>query len=301
MTSNNIKAYLMLVFATLFWAGNFVIGKFAFVEDIPPFSLVFFRWLTVWFILLPFTFKEISEKKKDIFNSLPLFLFFGLMTVGLFNSFVYISLQYTQVINASLFNTAIPAAIILFCFIFKIEKTNSFQLLGLLISTLGIIFIITRSDFNILLNLNFNVGDVWMIGAVICWGLYSAFLKKLKLKISLLSFVHVVCTCGLLFIFPQFVYEYIQGDIVNVNKAFLYCIIYTALFPSIVSYSCWAGAVSIIGANRAGIFLSLIPLFSTVMAIFIFDEKFQLYHGIGSALVIIGLFLSNKKIHNAKN
>ena len=134
-----------------------------------------------------------------------------------------------------------------------------------------------------------------MIGAVVCWGLYSAFLKKLELKISLLSFVHVVCTCGLLFLFPQFIYEYTQGDFVNVNKTFLYCIFYLALFPSIGSYYCWAGAVSMIGANRAGIFLSLIPLWSTGMAIFFFDEIFQLYHAIGSILVVIGLFLANKK------
>ena len=111
----------MLLLGTIFWAGNFIVGKLAFIEDIPPFSLVFFRWLTVWFILLPFTYKEISKNKNDIFNSLPLLLFLGLMSIGLFNSFVYISLQYTQVINASLFNTAIPAAIILFCFIFKFE------------------------------------------------------------------------------------------------------------------------------------------------------------------------------------
>ena len=101
-------------------------------------------------------------------------------------------------------------------------------------------------------------------------GTLFSFLKKLKLKISLLSFVHIVCTCGLLFLFPQFIYEYTQGDIINVNKTFLYCILYLALFPSIGSYYCWAGAVSIIGANRAGIFLSLIPLWSTAMAIFFF-------------------------------
>ena len=287
--------------ATFFWAGNFAIGKFAFLEDIPPYSLTFFRWLTVCLILLPFTYKEISKNKNDIFDSLPLLLFLGLTSVGLFNTFVYVSLQYTQVINASLFNTAIPAAIILFCFIFKFEKTNSFQLLGLLTSVFGILFIITRADLNVLLKLDFNVGDLWMIGAVICWGLYSAFLKKLKLKISLLSFVHIVCTCGLLFLFPQFIYEYTQGDIINVNKTFLYCILYLALFPSIGSYYCWAGAVSIIGANRAGIFLSLIPLWSTAMAIFFFNEIFQLYHAIGSTLVIIGLFLANKKIHHVKN
>ena len=134
-----------------------------------------------------------------------------------------------------------------------------------------------------------------MIGAVICWGLYSSFLKKLKLKISLLSFVHIVCTCGLIFLLPQFSYEYFQGNAATIDQTFIYCLIYLALFPSIGSYYCWAGAVSIIGPNRSGIFLSLIPLFSTFMAMFFFDEQFRYFHTIGSILVIIGLFLSNKK------
>ncbi len=297
--NKNIKAYLMLVLASIFWAGNFIVGKFAFFENIPPFSLVFFRWLTVWFILLPFTYKEILNNKKNIFNSFSLLLLLGLTSVGLFNSFVYISLNYTQVINASLFNTAIPAAIILFCFLFKIENTNSYQLAGLIISVIGVFAIITRLDLNILLTLSFNIGDIWMICAVFCWGIYSAFLKKLKLKISLLSLVHILCSCGLIFLFPQFLYEYSQSDIINVNKNFLYCLIYLALFPSIGSYYCWTGAVSIIGPNRAGIFLMLIPLFSAVMAIFFFKEEFQAYHFIGSIFVIIGLFLANKKIKNA--
>jgi len=293
--TKNIKAYLMLVLATFFWAGNFAIGKFAFLEDIPPYSLTFFRWLTVWLILFPFTYKEILKNKNDILNSLPLLFFLGLMTIGLFVPFVYTSLKNTTVTNATLLNTAIPAAIILFCYIFKFEKTNTFQLLGLLISTVGVLVIITRSDFNVLLNLDFNIGDIWMIAAVICWGLYSTFLKKLKLKISLFSTVQVVCTCGLLFALPQFFYEYNQGFVVNINKPFLFCIIYTAIFPSIVSYSCWTGAISIIGANRSGIFVSLIPLFGTGMAIFFFNEEFKFYHVIASILIIIGLFLSNKK------
>ena len=296
--SKNIKAYAMLVLASIFWAGNFIVGKFAFLEDIPPFSLVFFRWLTVWFILLPFTYKEILNNKNSIFNSFPLLLLLGLTSVGLFNSFVYISLNYTQVINASLFNTAIPAAIILLCFLFKIENTNSYQLVGLIISVIGVLAIITRLDLDIVLNLNFNIGDIWMICAVICWGVYSAFLKKLKLKVSLLALVHILCSCGLIFLFPQFFYEYSQGDIINVNNNFLYCLVYLALFPSIGSYYCWTGAVSIIGPNRAGIFLMLIPLFSAAMAIFFFKEEFQLYHFIGSIFVIIGLFLANKKIKN---
>ena len=296
--NKSIKAYLMLVLASIFWAGNFIVGKFAFFEDIPPFSLVFFRWLTVWFILLPFTYKEILNNKNNIFNNFFLLLLLGLTSVGLFNSFVYISLNYTQVINASLFNTAIPAAIILFCFLFKIENTNSYQLVGLIISVIGVFAIITRLDLNILLTLSFNIGDIWMICAVFCWGIYSAFLKKLKLKISLLSLVHILCSCGLIFLFPQFLYEYSQSDIINVDKNFLYCLVYLALFPSIGSYYCWTGAVSIIGPNRAGIFLMLIPMFSAVMAIFFFKEEFQLYHFIGSIFVIIGLFLANKKIKN---
>ena len=171
----------MLICATLFWAGNFIVGKFAFFSNIPPMSLVFFRWLLVWLILIPFTYKEILKFKNVILSNLPLLFFLALTSVGLFNSFTYLSLVHTQVINASLFNTAIPAIIILLCFIFKIEKTNKFQILGLFISVLGILSIITKLNLDILLALNFNKGDLIMIGGVISWGLYSSFLKKKKI------------------------------------------------------------------------------------------------------------------------
>ena len=111
--------------------------------------------------------------------------------------------------------------------------------------------------------------------------------------------VHVLCTFGLLFILPQFLYELSQGLTVKLNTNLVYTLIYLALFPSIGSYYCWAGAVAIIGANRAGIFLSLIPFFSTLMAIAFFNEKFQFFHLIGSILIVLGLFLSNKEIKNA--
>ena len=298
MNKNN-KAYLMLVCATLFWAGNFNVGKIAFIENIPPFSLAFFRWLLVWIILLPFTFKEILKIKKEIFKNLPLLFLLGFTSVAMFSSFTYNALNYTQVINASLFNTAIPAMIILVCFLLKIEKTNIFQLLGLLISILGILVIITRLDINILLSLDFNKGDLFMLGGVIAWGIYSAFLKKRTFEVSLLALIEIFCSLGLLVLFPAFLYELIQGKTLAVNKDLFYILLYVAIFPSIGSYYCWAGAVSIIGANRAGIFLSLIPLFSTIFAIMFFNEKFLFFHFIGSILIIIGLFLSNKKIINA--
>jgi drug/metabolite transporter (DMT)-like permease len=295
----NTKAYIMLVCATLFWAGNFMVGKFAFLENIPPMSLVFYRWSLVWILLLPFTFKEILKFKDLILDNLPLLFFLALTSVGLFNSFTYLALVHTQVINASLFNTAIPAIIILLCFIFKIEKTNKFQIIGLIISVFGILSIITKLDLNILYSLNFNKGDLIMIGGVITWGLYSAFLKKKTFSLPLLTLVHILCTFGLIFIFPQFLYEFSQGQVIELDFKLVGILIFLALFPSIGSYYCWAGAVSIIGANRAGIFLSLIPFFSTIMAIAFFNEQFQFFHLIGTILIIIGLFLSNKEIKNA--
>jgi len=295
----NTKAYIMLVCATLFWAGNFIVGKLAYLENIPPMSLVFFRWLLVWIILLPFTYKEILKNKDIILNNLPLLFFLALTSVGLFNSFTYLALVYTQVINASIFNTAIPATIIFLCFLLNIEKTNKFQILGLIISVLGILAIITKLNFNILLSLNFNKGDLIMIGGVITWGLYSSFLKKKSFTLPLLTLVHVLCTFGLIFIIPQFLYELSQGLTIKFNSNLAYTLFYLALFPSIGSYYCWAGAVAIIGANRAGIFLSLIPFFSTLMAISFFNEQFEFFHLIGSILIILGLFLSNKEIKNA--
>ena len=288
----------MLVCATLFWAGNFAVGKFAFIENVPPYSLAFFRWLLVWCILLPITFKEIFKLKEEISKNLSLFFILGFSSVGVFSAFTYNALVHTQVINASLFNTAIPAMIILVCFLLKIEKTNIFQISGLFISIIGILVIITRLDLNILLTLSFNKGDIYMLLAITAWGIYSAFLKKRNFDVSLLTLVQIICSFGLILLFPAFVYELAQGKTVEINHNLFYILFYIAIFPSIGSYYCWAGAVSIIGANRAGIFLSLIPLFSTIFAIIFFNEQFEFFHLIGSILIILGLFLSNKKVQN---
>jgi len=249
--------------------------------------------------LIPFTYKEIFRLKKIILKNFKLLFLLGLSSVFLYSALTYKALNYTQVINASLFNTAVPATIILVCFLLKIEKTNIFQLAGLLISTLGILAIVTRLDLNILNSLDFNKGDLLMIIAIISWGIYSAFLKKRNFKISLLALIQIICSFGLVLLAPAFLTELNQGYSLDINLNLFYILLYVAIFPSIGSYYCWAGAVSIIGANRAGIFLSLIPLFSTFFAMIFFDEKFLFFHLIGSILIILGLFLSNKEIKNA--
>ena len=229
------KAYVMLVCATLFWAGNFTIGKFAYLENIPPYSLAFLRWCLVWIILIPFTYKEIFKLKNHIKKNFFLFIILGSMSVCIFTSFTYNALNYTQVINASLFNTAIPVTIILVCFILKIEKTNIFQISGLLISILGILAIITRLDLNILLSLNFNKGDLFMIGAIIAWGIYSAYLRKRNFEVSLLTLVQIICTFGLLFLLPLFILDITQGKTVQIGSNLFYILLYVAIFPSIGS------------------------------------------------------------------
>jgi len=138
-----------------------------------------------------------------------------------------------------------------------------------------------------------------LIGAIIAWGIYSAYLRKRTFDVSLLALVHIICTFGLIFLLPLFILDITQGKVIDVSENLFYILVYVAIFPSIGSYYCWAGAVSIIGANRAGIFLSLIPLFSTIMAIFFYNEKFEFFHLIGAILIILGLFLSNKEIKDA--
>ena len=160
---------------------------------------------------ITFYLQRILKNKDIILNNLPLLFFLALTSVGLFNSFTYLALVHTQVINASLFNTAIPAMIIFLCFLLKIEKTNKFQIFGLIISVLGILSIITKLDLNILLSLNFNKGDLIMIGGSNYLGLIFFFFKKKKFTLPLLTLVHVLCTFGLIFILPQFLYELSQG------------------------------------------------------------------------------------------
>ena len=178
MFSKDKQAYLFLILTTLFWAGNFIVGKAASLFDIPPFTLNFYRWTFAWLILAPFTLKEIIEKKNYIIENIKLILILGITSITIFNSIVYYSLNFTQVISGVLMISTIPVMIIVFCWLLKIEKTNIYQILGVIFSLLGVVIIITKADLSILLNLNFNKGDLWMVVAMFSWALYSALLRK---------------------------------------------------------------------------------------------------------------------------
>ena len=207
MSNKNYLAYLFLVLATLCWSGNFIVGKFATFFEIPPLTLNVFRWISVWFILLPFTYKEIYRNLPYIKKNWLVISFMGVITISTFNSVVYFALNYTQVINAVLMLAAIPAATIVLSSLMKIEKTNIFQLFGLILSIIGIGSIISNGDIQKIISLNFNKGDMWMLVCVITWSLYSTLLKKNKFKLSQFTLIQLMVSVGVLFLIPQFFYE----------------------------------------------------------------------------------------------
>ena len=292
-------AYLFLFLSVLFWAGNFIVGKYASYYQIPPFSLNFYRWFFAWLILLPFTYKEIISKKNYILENYKFYILLGITSVTIFNSIVYYSLNFTQVISGVLMISTIPVMIMFISSILKIERTNIFQILGVICSFVGVILIITKANFDLLVNLDFNKGDLTMVVAMLSWATYSALLKKRKHELSQLSLLEVIITFGLIFLIPIYITEYSLGFEITLNKPFILVLIYVVLFPGLAAFICWIKGISLIGPNRSGVFLHLMPILSALMAMIIFKEKFMLYHLLGAFFILSGIILSNRKSTNA--
>jgi len=299
VTNKNNLAYILLVLTTLFWSGNFIVGKAASTYEIPPFSLNFYRWLFAGLILLPFTLREILKKKKYIFNNIGFFIILGITSITIFNSTVYYSLYYMQVISGVLMISTIPVWIMFISSILGIEKTNKFQIFGVILSLLGVLFIITKSDLNVIKNLAFNRGDLIMATGMFAWALYSALLKKKSYEISQITLLEVVIITGLIFLIPIYFLEMNFGNKIIIDKPFILTLSYVVIFPGLASFFFWIKGIGIIGANRAGVFLHLMPVFGSIMAIILFDEKFMFYHIWGAIFIIAGITLSNKKKFNA--
>ncbi len=298
MTNKNNYAYILLILTTLFWSGNFIVGKAASTYEIPPFSLNFYRWLFAGLILLPFTIKEILNKKKYILNNIGFFIILGITSITIFNSTVYYSLYYMQVISGVLMISTIPVWIMFISSILGIEKTNKFQIFGVILSLLGVIFIITKTDIEVIKNLAFNRGDLIMATGMFAWALYSALLKKKTYQISQITLLEVVIISGLVFLIPIYFLEMNFGNQIIIGKPFILTLSYVVLFPGLASFFFWIKGIAIIGANRAGVFLHLMPVFGSAMAIILFDERFMFYHLLGAIFIIAGITLSNKKIKN---
>jgi drug/metabolite transporter (DMT)-like permease len=297
MINKNISAYVMLTLCSLFWSGNFIVGKFATLYEIPPLTLNFFRWLIVWIILIPFTFKDIIKNFRIIKNNFYPISFMSITSISVFNSVVYYSLNFTQVLNGALMISTIPVLIIFISLVFKTDKISFNQIFGVILSIAGVITIVTRLDFFRLINLDLNKGDLWLLIAMLSWAIYSTMLKTYKVPLKSLTFISTIVSIGLIFLLPQFLFEYKNHQIIQFNFPVILITSYVVLFAGLGAYIFWNKGVSIIGPNKAGIFLHLMPVFSSFMAIFILNEKLMNFHIIGALVIIAGIYLSSKKTY----
>ena len=195
--------------------------------------------------------------------------------------------------------STVPVMIIFFSYLLKIEKTNLFQIIGVFLSLIGVIFIITKADLDNVINLTFNKGDIFALIAMFAWSLYSSLLKKREYDLSPISTLQVVITFGVIFLIPMYFIDYKLGSIIVFETNFYLVLFYVVLFPGLISFLFWIKGVKLIGANRAGVFLHLMPIFGAVMAMIIFNEKILFYHFLGAIFIIAGITISNKKTQNA--
>jgi drug/metabolite transporter (DMT)-like permease len=288
-------AYGLLIIATLSWSANFIVGKFSTLFLIPPLSLNFFRWLIVWFILLPFFIVPVIKQFHIIKANFGLLFLMGITSTGLFNSLVYTALNYTQVVNAVLMISVIPIVVAIFSSMLGVEQSSRFHYYGLVLSLMGVGTIIFKGSLDLLLQLNFNQGDLWMVAAVIAWAIYSTLLKKKKLPFTQFELIFILTTIGTVFLIPQFLYEQVNGYKTNFNLAFYLIVTFIVIFPAMLAYYCWQKAIEIIGPNRASIFLHLMPIFGAIMALIIFNEQFVAFHYIGTVFIVSGIYISNRK------
>ena len=194
--------------------------------------------------------------------------------------------------------STIPVMIIFFCWVFRIEKTNIYQIIGVILSLLGVVVILTKADLSKLLNLNFNKGDLWMVVAMFSWAMYSALLRKKKFELSQISLLQVIISSGLILLLPAYLIEMSLGYRASINLPFILTLSYVVIFPGLASFIFWIKGIAIIGSNRSGIFLHLMPIFSTTLAILIFKEKFMFFHLIGASFIIAGIILSSRRKAN---
>ena len=267
--------------------------------EIPPFSLNFYRWFFAFLILFPFTYKEVLNKKNYVFENLGLFIILGITSITIFNSIVYYSLYYTQVISGILMISTIPVWILFFASFLKIEKTNLFQILGVILSLMGVLFIVTKADIQLIKELEFNKGDLSMVIGMLSWAIYSALLRKKTHPISQLALLEIIIICGFIFLVPIYFIEMSFGNKIVLGLPFILTLGYVVLFPGIFAFLFWIKGIDIIGANRSGVFLHLMTIFGALMAIVILGEKFMFYHFLGAIFIIAGITLSNKSKKNA--
>ncbi len=288
------QPYVLLILTALFWGGNAIAGKIA-VGHISPFLLTTMRWFVAMAIVYPFAIKHLKKDWPNIKPRLPFLITLGVIGFCTFNNLMYSSLVYTSAINVAIVQASMPLFVFVLNFILFQMLATRLQVIGFLLTLIGVIIVAAGGDIETLISLSFNFGDVLMLIAIMLYGFYSVLLKN-KPDIHWLSFITVLGT-GALFASLFFAYwEHHTMSIIWPDTTGLMVVLYTAIFPSILSQVFWMRGLEIIGSNRGGIFINIVPIVGSILAILLLGEKFHLYHALALVMVIGGVWLSQRPI-----
>jgi len=287
-----MKYIIFLTLTVLFWSGNFVFGRMVSTE-IEPIELSFFRWFFVFLILLPYFIYRFKYIMNIFKREYLIILLFGTLGVAGFNTFLYIGLQTTTATNALLINSSIPIMIIVLSAIILKTSINKIQSLGILLSTLGVVFLILKGSFENIITLEFTNGDLWILLACVNWALYSVLLKYKPKELNAFDFLTVTVVIGIIILSIAYFYAGYSLDFTLFNnEKVLYSISYIVIFPSLLSFYFWNSAIAHIGANKAGQFTHLMPIFGAILAYIFLGERLEVYHIFGILFIGFGIYLS---------
>ena len=284
--------YALLTIAPLCWAGNAVVAR-GIVDTFPPVSMAFWRWSLATLILLPFAWKQAVLDWKIVLAHWKILVLLAVTGISVFNTLIYSAVQTTTAINVTLIQTLMPAVIIVFSRLILKDKIGLVQTVGVAVSMAGALVVIMHGQLSNLLQLAFVRGDLLMFLGVIFYAVYSVFLRKRPAMhpVSLLFYIMALGSLGLL---PIYIWEGINYSLSGLNTTFILSILYFALFPSLAAYFCWNKGVELIGANRAGLFINLVPVFAAFMAVVWLNETLEWFHFMGLFLVVSGMALFNR-------
>lgn len=284
--------YTLLALCVLFWSANFILGRYLH-EELQPITLAFYRWLGVFICLFPFLiihFKPIIQALKEEFFYL---LILSVLSVSCFNTFLYMGLQETLATNALLINSVFPILVLILGFIILKDKISRFQIMGIALSTLGVLFIVLKGDFNQISKFQLNHGDLFVMLSSFSWALYSVLLRYKRVALTPIQFLTTTVTLGFIVLIPFYfiLTKDLQSDWVHVNNNMEF-IAFIILFPSILSFLFWNRGILQIGAEKTGQFTHLMPLFGATLAFLFLNEMPKSYHVVGTVFIFSGIYFS---------
>lgn len=287
-----LRPYLYLSLAALFWSGNFVLGR-AVSTHVPPVGLAFWRWVVALLLLLAVARRRLAEDWPALRRAWRVLLPAGVLGVGCFNMLVYVGLRSTTATNGLLLQSACPAFIVAIAFAVGAGRASARQVAGIAVSLLGVVVILTRGTPAALAALRFARGDLWVLGAVLAWAIYTLLLARRPPGVHPLSLLAVLVAIGVAWMAPFYAAERAGGARMALDLPTAASVLYVALFASVGAYILWNEGVARIGPSRAGVFIHLMPAFGSGLAVLLLGEAFRPFHLAGIALILGGVWLAS--------